>query len=609
MIDTIEKSKCVGCKMCADICPRNAISFSTDDKGFWYPVVDYKKCVKCGICTKKCPSLHFEEPDKYDYPEVFALWNKDEEIRISSTSGGAFWGFASKIIEEGGVVVGSVYQDDWRSAKHVIATTLAELVALKGSKYFQSDTEGIYQRIEQYLIQGTVVLFCGTPCQNAALSNFLDKDYENLIKLDFICRSINSPLAFKAYIDELERLHESKVVEVQLKNKELGWQSLASKVVFENGKESLKDRNSDWWVKGFIYNDLYTRDSCFNCKYRKIPRTTADITIGDFWGIKGVNHDEMFKGVSAVLINSSKGATLFKKCSSIFDYQRRDIDDLLPGNPALLKSPVDKNNNSFFSFIKTYPFSESVKKCIGKSKLSVLKSKVFAKMRTCGANIKLMMRSDVSAFKFLHYNYFSKHIVRQGKARIIPFKNAIIDLRDDSKIILSGDGDLRIGINKLKHSKAETHVRMNGNAIWKCKNGADLFYNVVLEVKNNAVLETGYFSANGGSVIIADEKIVFGEDVMIGRNVIVYDSDFHTIRSKKGIPSNYPKPVIIEDHVWLTSNINVQKGVRIGKGSLIASQTTISRDVPEHSIVGGGSKGEVISDKIEWDRKMCPKQK
>ena len=163
-----------------------------------------------------------------------------------------------------------------------------------------------------------------------------------------------------------------------------------------------------------------------------------------------------------------------------------------------------------------------------------------------------------------------------------------------------------IGVNKLKGSKAETHVRLNDNATWNCKNGADLFYNTVLEVKSGAIFESGYFSANSGSVIIAHSNITFGEDVMIGRNVIVYDSDFHTIFNSKGIACNSPRPVIVEDHVWLTSNIIVQKGITIGSGSLITAYTTVNKDVPSCSIFGGESVGKTIKEGIEWSRETCP---
>ena len=86
---------------------------------------------------------------------------------------------------------------------------------------------------------------------------------------------------------------------------------MASKVRFENGEESIKDKNEDWWVKGFIFNDLYTRESCYKCKYKVLPRVNADITIGDFWGIKNPTKTDLFKGISVMLLNTQKGNMLF----------------------------------------------------------------------------------------------------------------------------------------------------------------------------------------------------------------------------------------------------------------------------------------------------------
>ena len=129
-----------------------------------------------------------------------------------------------------------------------------------------------------------------------------------------------------------------------------------------------------------------------------------------------------------------------------------------------------------------------------------------------------------------------------------------------------------------------------------------------MEIKNGAVLDSGFFSANGGSVIIADKKITFGEDVMIGRNVVIYDSDFHTLYNNEHKPANPPKPVVIEDHVWLTSNVTVLKGVTIGKDSLISAQTVINKNTPSHSIIGGNGVGHVIKDSVNWGRTRCPKE-
>lgn len=605
MIERIDKEKCTGCKMCADICPKGAISFETDEQGFWYPKVN-DLCVNCGLCAAKCPSLN-DRQEKGQKPTVYAAWSKNDDTRITSTSGGVFWEIANQFIAVGGVVVGSRYGADWKSAEHIIARNQSELLAIKGSKYFQSDTANIYKNVKVEIDNGKKVLFCGAPCQIAAIKSYLGEDTENLYCMDFICRSINSPKAFRAYIDELEAEYHSEVIEVHLKNKKNGWQSLASQVRFANGKESIKDKGEDWWVKGFIYNDLYTRESCYHCQYKVLPRLNADITIGDFWGINGQNDTDLFKGISVVLLNTEKGRKLFDKCKTMFDFKPHSLEEVLPGNPALLKNPVKTGKqDKFFLLLKQHSFTYCVRKCIKISMITRCKNKVKSLKRKIRKGIWVLVKSDIDIRKFVYYNYFCKNIIRKSNAKIVPHKNAILDLQGDSRIILSGSKDLNIGINKLKGSKAETHIRLNEGAVWNCNNGADLFYNTVLEIKPRAVLNSGYFSANGGSVIILHKKINLGEDVMIGRNVIIYDSDFHTLYNSIGNACNPPQPVTIEDHVWLTSNIVIQKGVTIGKDSLITSYTTVNRDVPSHSIFGGESVGKVIKDQVAWSREVCP---
>ena len=599
MIQSIKKEQCTGCKMCADVCPRDAISFETDHEGFWYPKIDYEKCIECGKCVKMCPSLHEELRSRGDLPEVYAAWTKDDGIRLESTSGGVFFEIACWFIENGGAVAGCRYTSDWRGAEHFLAKEMDGLKQIMGSKYYQSDTSGIYAQVRKAADAGRRVLFVGSPCQVNAMRTYLGGGHDNVWLMDYICRSINSPKAFKAYIDELEEIYGSNVSRVRLKDKTRGWQSLASHVYFENGEESLHDKRDDQWIRGFLFNDLYTRESCYHCKYRQLPRVAADISIGDFWGIEGHSQEDMFKGISVVLLNTDKGKELFQAVKERLVHEKHTISEVMGGNPALVKSPVrTEKQDRFFRLLETCSFSHAVSRCIHEGTLR----KIFRKMGSLykkAGKARSNLRG-ISIGKFVYYNFMSPNVVRGG-GWILPYKNAILNLEKEARIYLDG-GKLRIGINKLKGSHAETHVRMNGSAIWRCHNGCDLFYNTVLEIKDGAIFDTGYFSANGGSVIVVDRKVTFGEDVMYKRQVLVYDSDFHQLRDKNGMPTNLAREVVIEGHVWLTSNIAVLKGVTIGKGSLVTSETVVNRNVPEHSIVAGGAAGKVIKDDVDWNR-------
>ena len=75
-----------------------------DNEGFWYPKVN-DLCVNCGLCAAKCPSLN-DRQEKGQKPTVYAAWSKNDDTRITSTSGGVFWEIANQFIAVGGVVVG-----------------------------------------------------------------------------------------------------------------------------------------------------------------------------------------------------------------------------------------------------------------------------------------------------------------------------------------------------------------------------------------------------------------------------------------------------------------------------------------------------------------------
>ena len=237
MIQITDKAKCCGCQACGDVCPNGAITFETDEEGFWYPKVDAARCVSCGLCEKVCPMTHLEEVRSHGQqePTVYGGFHKNLPIRFDSTSGGAFSALANVMYKQGGYVTGAVQSaGDWRVSTFV-SSSKRDLSRLRSSKYVQSSAEGLYRQIKELLEQGKSVLACGAPCQMAALRSFLGKDYDNLVIVDFICRATNSPLAYAKYVDWLERTHNSKIVSIKAKNKEHGWRSLARKVVFESG--------------------------------------------------------------------------------------------------------------------------------------------------------------------------------------------------------------------------------------------------------------------------------------------------------------------------------------------------------------------------------------
>ena len=178
MMHAASADYCTGCRACEQLCAKNAISMVADKEGFLIAQIDADKCVDCGLCQKRCPQN--QVIGKNSPKMVIAVRLKDEDVLYRSASGGAFAGIAKAWIEEGGVVFGVAYDKDW-NAKHICASSLAELEPILSSKYVQADTCQSYNEVKQYLNDGKKVLFSGTGCQIGGLKAFLKKDYANLL--------------------------------------------------------------------------------------------------------------------------------------------------------------------------------------------------------------------------------------------------------------------------------------------------------------------------------------------------------------------------------------------------------------------------------------------
>jgi len=225
MIQLKEKKDCCGCFACATICPQHCITMDEDHEGFRYPIIDKDSCTDCGLCSKVCPVINRYTKTEFE-TKVFACQNKNEQIRLESSSGGIFSLLAENTIQKKGVVFGARFDDDF-FVIHDFTETIEGLEAFRGSKYVQSFIGDNYKKAEQFLIQGREVLFTGTSCQIAGIKHYLRKEYNNLLTVDIVCHGVPSPKVFKLYLEELNSQQDGKLEKILFRDKTDGWKKFS----------------------------------------------------------------------------------------------------------------------------------------------------------------------------------------------------------------------------------------------------------------------------------------------------------------------------------------------------------------------------------------------
>jgi coenzyme F420-reducing hydrogenase beta subunit len=341
MIKITDKSSCCGCNACMQICPRQCIGREFDKEGFLYTRVDESLCINCGLCNSVCPVENpLVKEQRYEKPVVYAAYNSDDGIRLGSSSGGLFTAFAESMIDNGAYIAGSVFDENFL-VKHIITKDKLLLEEMRRSKYIESDTGNIFVKIQDLLRNGEKVFICSTPCRITALYKYLQNKYDNLYTCDFICKGVPSPKYFKAFLNSLEEKYGAKAISVKFryKDKKNSWGATSTRIDFQNGKSYIRKSKYDSFITAFLRTKYIIRSACFTCKFIGYPRQ-ADVSVGDFWGIeKSIPKDpNIWKGYSAVFVNSEKGSFMFDLIKERIYSQLVHLKEVEAGNASLIQS-------------------------------------------------------------------------------------------------------------------------------------------------------------------------------------------------------------------------------------------------------------------------------
>lgn len=183
---------------------------------------------------------------------------------------------------------------------------------------------------------------------------------------------------------------------------------------------------------------------------------------------------------------------------------------------------------------------------------------------------------------YLHWNrlYFQLLGIEYGK-----------NLQVKNKIYIRGCGDLKIG-DDFRFSSGDSI-----NPI--CRNiRGEIYFD-----SPDAKIVIGNRVGMSSTCLRAKTSIIIGNDVNIGGDCLIMDSDTHAhdyIKRRRNYSSslenssdselaelNPSAPIVIEDDVWIGARCQILKGVTIGARSIIAAGSVVTKDIPADVVAGG----------------------
>ncbi len=168
---------------------------------------------------------------------------------------------------------------------------------------------------------------------------------------------------------------------------------------------------------------------------------------------------------------------------------------------------------------------------------------------------------------------------------------------------------MKVGIVKIGEKKvgffsnrSRTVWDVRGNVVFK--GSASLGTGSRICVAKGARLSFGdKFGISAHSTIDCVNQITFGDDCLLSWDILIMDSDYHKI-IKDGEVVNYPKPIIVGNHVWIGNNTTVLKGVTIADNVVISCGSLITKKVERNNCVIGSHGKEIIElrNDVIWEK-------
>ena len=155
-----------------------------------------------------------------------------------------------------------------------------------------------------------------------------------------------------------------------------------------------------------------------------------------------------------------------------------------------------------------------------------------------------------------------------------------------------------VGITNTKNEN--TILEINGKI--KIKGNVKIGSGSRISVGSGGCLELGdNFVITSNSTIICFKNIKFGQDCLLSWEILIMDTDFHSISYENEILSNTDADINIGNKVWIGCRALILKGVKISDNSVVAAFSKVNSRFDSNSILISGNPAKIIKSIKRWN--------
>lgn len=224
-------------------------------------------------------------------------------------------------------------------------------------------------------------------------------------------------------------------------------------------------------------------------------------------------------------------------------------------------------------------------------------------------NLKKRISTLISLPKTIYFNF---KVLPIKKAIKLPFyinydfkfgelhKNNI-EIREPLKRFM-----IKIGIKNNdglpEISKGFISVSKNAKIVFK--NNIEIASGTTIRAIDSGKIKFGNdFYCNKNCSFVSRKSIEIGDDVLVGWNVNVRDSDggTHYIIEKNSKKEN-KEEINIGNHTWICANVSILKGVNIPDNCVVAYNSCVVKSFESKNVLIAGYPAKIVAEDIDWLR-------